>query len=119
MAAAHSSSGVSVKRRNCGVKRVLFVVERLRSEFSTPVVAGNVVTAEGATRVPALKAKVVDTTGAGDCFVGALAARLAAGATLVEAARYANVAAACSVERFGAAPSMPTSREVAARLARA
>ena len=60
-----------------------------------------------------------DTTGAGDCFVGALAARLAAGATLVEAARYANVAAACSVERLGAAPSMPTSREVAARLARA
>lgn len=78
-----------------------------------------VVTTEGATRVPALKAKVVDTTGAGDCFVGALAARLAAGVTSVEAARYANAAAACSVERLGAAPSMPTAREVAARLARA
>jgi ribokinase len=78
-----------------------------------------VVTAEGATPVPAFKAKVVDTTGAGDCFVGAMAARMAAGATPVEAARFASAAAACSVERLGAAPSMPTGPEVAARLARA
>jgi ribokinase len=78
-----------------------------------------VVTAEDAVTVPALKAKVVDTTGAGDCFVGALAARMMAGATPMEAARYASAAASCSVERLGAAPSMPTAREVAARLARA
>jgi ribokinase len=78
-----------------------------------------VVTAEDAVTVPALKAKVVDTTGAGDCFVGALAARMMAGATPLEAARYASAAASCSVERLGAAPSMPTAREVAARLARA
>jgi len=78
-----------------------------------------VVTAEGATGVPGLKARVIDTTGAGDCFMGALAARLAAGDGLVEAARYANAAAACSVERLGAAPSMPRRRRVAARLARA
>ncbi|HYR65464.1 MAG TPA: PfkB family carbohydrate kinase, partial [Reyranella sp.] len=78
-----------------------------------------VVTAEDVVTVPALKAKVVDTTGAGDCFVGALAARMMAGATPVEAARYASAAASCSVERLGAAPSMPTVREVAARLARA
>ena len=63
-----------------------------------------VVTADGATAIPAFKAKVVDTTGAGDCFVGALAARMAKGATPVEAARYASAAAACSVERLGAAP---------------
>lgn len=77
-----------------------------------------VVTADGAATVPAFKAKVVDTTGAGDCFVGALAARMAKGAPPVEAARYASAAASCSVERLGAAPSMPTAREVAARLAR-
>ena len=69
--------------------------------------------------LPALKAKVVDTTGAGDCFVGALAARLSSGASILDAARYANAAAACSVERLGATPSMPTPKEVAARLARA
>jgi ribokinase len=44
---------------------------------------------------------------------------MANGATPVEAARYASAAAACSVERLGAAPSMPTAREVAARLAKA
>jgi ribokinase len=78
-----------------------------------------IVTAEGTTALPAYKAKVVDTTGAGDCFVGALAARMAAGADTLGAARYANAAAACSVERLGAAPSMPTRKEVAARLASA
>jgi len=74
---------------------------------------------EGITALPAFRTRVVDTTGAGDCFVGALAARLAAGAALVDAARYATAAASCSVERLGAAPSMPTPREVAARLSRA
>lgn len=104
---------------------IVAACEKLRLKGARTVVAtlgrrgAVVVAADGGTRVPALKAKVVDTTGAGDCFVGALAARLAAGATVVEAARYANAAAACSVERLGAAPSMPTTREVAARLARA
>jgi ribokinase len=107
------------------LQTIVAACEKLRAKGARTVVAtlgrrGVVVaTADGATRVPALKAKVVDTTGAGDCFVGALAARLAAGTTVVEAARYANAAAACSVERLGAAPAMPTTREVAARLARA
>lgn len=107
------------------IAAIVAACEKLRQKGARTVVAtlgrrgAVVVTAEGATRVPALKAKVVDTTGAGDCFVGALAARLAAGATPVDAALYANAAAACSVERLGAAPSMPTTREVAARLARA
>jgi ribokinase len=77
------------------------------------------VSSDGVIDLPAFKAKVVDTTGAGDCFVGALAARLLSGASIIDAARYANAAAACSVERLGAAPSMPTPKEVAARLARA
>jgi len=78
-----------------------------------------IVSKDGVAALPAFKAKVVDTTGAGDCFVGALAARMAAGLGLLEAARYANAAASCAVERLGAAPSMPTPREVAARLSRA
>ncbi|HEX2885039.1 PfkB family carbohydrate kinase, partial [Vineibacter terrae] len=52
---------------------------------------------------------VVDTTGAGDCFVGALAASLAAGSGLRPALARACAAAALSVQRLGAAPSMPTS----------
>jgi ribokinase len=98
---------------------------KLRAQGARAVVAtlgargAVVVTADGVTEVPAFKAKVVDTTGAGDCFVGALAARMAEGATPQDAAHYASAAASCSVERLGAAPSMPTARDVAARLARA
>ena len=78
-----------------------------------------VVTATGVDTIPAFPAKVTDTTGAGDCFVGALASQLAAGRTPVEAARFASAAASCSVERLGAAPAMPSGQEVAARLAKA
>ena len=60
--------------------------------------------------------KAVDTTGAGDCFVGALAAQLAQDATLHDALGYANAAASICVQRMGAAPSMPTAAEVAAAL---
>jgi len=78
-----------------------------------------VVSAAGVDSIPAFQTTVVDTTGAGDCFVGALASRLAAGQTPAEAARFASAAASCSVERLGAAPAMPTGEEVAARLAKA
>ncbi|MFK4655381.1 ribokinase [Bradyrhizobium japonicum] len=58
--------------------------------------------------------KAVDTTGAGDCFVGALAAQLAEGVSLRTALAFANAAASISVQRMGAGPSMPTAAEVAA-----
>jgi ribokinase len=58
--------------------------------------------------------KAVDTTGAGDCFVGALAAQLADGTPIRDALGYANIAASICVQRMGAAPSMPTAAEVAA-----
>jgi ribokinase len=56
--------------------------------------------------------KAVDTTGAGDCFVGALAAQLANGKAIRDALEYANAAASICVQRMGAAPSMPTAVEV-------
>jgi ribokinase len=56
--------------------------------------------------------KAVDTTGAGDCFVGALAAQLANGKSIHDALEYANAAASICVQRMGAAPSMPTAPEV-------
>ncbi len=75
---------------------------------------GVVALIEGRTlSVPARRVKAVDTTGAGDCFAGALAAALASGETLAAAIALANDAAAISVQRPGAAPSMPTRRELA------
>jgi ribokinase len=60
--------------------------------------------------------KAVDTTGAGDCFVGAVAALLADGQPIQASFAYANAAAAVCVQRMGAAPSMPTIEEVSAFL---
>ena len=60
--------------------------------------------------------KAVDTTGAGDCFVGAVAAQLAGGKPIHDALHYANMAASVCVQRMGAAPSMPTVAEVELRL---
>ncbi len=57
--------------------------------------------------------KAVDTTGTGDCFVGAVAAQLAGGKSIQAALHYANAAASICVQRMGAAPSMPTADEIA------
>ena len=54
----------------------------------------------------------VDTTGAGDAFSGALAARIAAGEHLRAAAAFAVAAEACAVRARGARTSMPTAAEV-------
>jgi ribokinase len=65
---------------------------------------------------PGRAVKAIDTTGAGDCFVGAVAALLADGQPLRGAFGYANVAASICVQRMGAAASMPTVAEVSAAL---
>ncbi len=57
--------------------------------------------------VPAYVVKAVDTVGAGDTFVGVLAARLANGASINESAQWANAAAALSVTQPGAQLSIP------------
>ncbi|MFW0888395.1 UNVERIFIED_CONTAM: ribokinase [Pseudomonas sp. JL1] len=63
---------------------------------------------------PAPLVKAVDTTAAGDTFVGGFAAALADGKSEVEAIRFGQVAAALSVTRAGAQPSIPTLLEVQA-----
>ena len=58
------------------------------------------------------KVKAVDTTAAGDTFVGGFAAALASGKSEAEAIRFGQVAAALSVTRAGAQPSIPTLHDV-------
>ncbi|WP_329386725.1 ribokinase [Streptomyces sp. NBC_01351] len=61
--------------------------------------------------VPAPKVRAVDTTAAGDTFVGALAVALGEGRSVPQALRWASCAAALSVQRPGAQDSMPTRAE--------
>ncbi len=62
--------------------------------------------------IPGRAVEAIDTTGAGDCFVGAVAAQLANGKSIRDALEYANIAASICVQRMGAALSMPTAAEV-------
>ena len=63
---------------------------------------------------PAPKVEPIDTTAAGDTFVGGFAAALADGKSESDAIRFGQVAAALSVTRSGAQPSIPTFAEVQA-----
>src|SRR5262249_23635691 len=83
----------------------------LRERTGAPVVItlggdGVLVLDDDAERIPAPRVDVVDTTGAGDTFNGALAAELAAGRPLADAARFAVAAAARSTTGEGARGGM-------------
>ncbi|WP_102224068.1 ribokinase [Acidimangrovimonas sediminis] len=67
-------------------------------------------------RAPAFPVTPLDTTGAGDCFIGSLAAALDAGEGPAAAMRFAAAAAALQVTRPGTADAMPTRAEVDAFL---
>ena len=86
------------------------VVVTLGRRGMVAVAAGNALAIAGES------VKSVDSTGAGDCFVGAVAAQTALGASIADALAYANVAASICVQRMGAGPSMPTGSEVAAAI---
>ena len=62
--------------------------------------------------ISALRVDAIDATAAGDVFNGALATALSEGRSLFEAARWATSAAAISVTRRGAQPSVPTRDEI-------
>ncbi len=78
-----------------------------------------VIASDGARRerIAGVKVDAVDATGAGDCFCGAALARLAAGDSFVEAARYANAAAALATTGFGAVAPLPRAEAVRKLLA--
>jgi ribokinase len=73
-------------------------------------------TPAGGWRIRALEVDPVDTTGAGDAFVGVLAAALDHGLELPEALRRASIAAALACTRLGAQTSQPSAAEIEARL---
>ena len=75
-------------------------------------------TPHGHGMVPAFKVKAVDTTAAGDTFIGALASQLATDlSNVADALVYAQRASRLTVQKMGAMPSIPTEAEVRAALA--
>jgi ribokinase len=81
--------------------------------------AGGVQVADGEhnLRLPAPVVDALDTTGAGDTFVGAYAAAVCRGAGLLDAVAYAQRAAALSVTKAGAIDAMPTQEQLRAAFA--
>ena len=93
------------------------VIASLRSNGRTIVTLGSdgaaLVTVDGSVkRFVAKKVSATDTTGAGDCFIGAFAAALASGATEESAVQFGIDCATKSVTRKGAQSSYPTIEEI-------
>ena len=100
---AATAAQAAVAIHNLGVKSVIITMGAM----------GCVIYDKGEiTLVPAQKVEAVDTTAAGDVFCGALAVALAEGGTLFDAVDFASRAAAISVTRMGAQPSIPYRREL-------
>jgi ribokinase len=74
--------------------------------------------AHGHARVPPFQVQAVDTSGAGDAFIGSFAVFLAEGATEVQAVQRANLYAAMSTTRIGTQKSFPRRAEFEAEWAR-
>ena len=100
---AATAAQAAVAIHNLGVKSVIITMGAM----------GCVIYDKGEiTVVPAQKVEAVDTTAAGDVFCGALAVALAEGGTLFDAVDFASRAAAISVTRMGAQPSIPYRKEL-------
>lgn len=94
-----------------GAARVL-QAQGCRQVIVTRGSAGCLVVANEVTHIPARNVRAIDATAAGDAFNGALAAALSEGRALCEAAEWATAAAAISVTRRGAQPSLPSRDEI-------
>ena len=94
----HSIQRASAALHSRGIETVIITLGEQGAYLSSDDFRGN---------IPVDKVNVVDTTAAGDAFNGALVVSLSEGFNLEEAVRFANRAAAYSVQRLGAQSSIP------------
>ena len=113
-----SEAGILVDRPVNGVEEAKRAAEEL-AQFTTGGVivslgekGSYIVTKDMREIVPAFSVKAVDTTAAGDVYCGTLATALVEGMEPLEAVRFASAAAAISVTRLGAQPSIPFRNEI-------
>ena len=99
-----SMQKAAAKLHALGIKVVLITIGSQGSFYSMDGQSGI---------VPAFKVNAVDTTAAGDTFIGALSTVLKPDfSNLVEAITYGNKASSLTVQRFGAQPSIPYKHEL-------
>ena len=101
-AEAHYGLKLATSLVRSGVKSVVVTLGSAGAVMATP---------HGVVHIEAPEVEAIDTTGAGDAFVGALAASLAQGADLADACRQAVRVAAFSVRGHGAQSSYPATNE--------
>lgn len=107
-------TGIPVSDVNSARKASLALIERgLEVVIITMGSKGALInTSEGSQLIAGFRVNAVDATAAGDVFNGSLAVAIAEGKTLEESVRFANAAAALSVIKLGAQPSVPRRDEI-------
>jgi ribokinase len=112
-------TGITVEdESSAAVAANKLLAQGIQNTIITMGARGAFVAGNGTRRfLPAYKVDAVDATGAGDVFNGALAVAIAEGKPLLQAAAFANAAAAISVTRLGAQTSAPTRKEIEQLLA--
>ncbi|WP_427167530.1 ribokinase [Streptomyces sp. C1-1] len=108
---------ITLTGRTDAVEAAIALLDSVPAVVVTLGAAGSLYVARGAEplAVPAPQVTAVDSTGAGDTFVGALATALGQERPIREALRWAAAAAALSVQRPGASASMPYRSEIEAQ----
>jgi ribokinase len=111
---ASALSGITVRDEGTAAKAAAKLRQRGASAVIVTLGSRGAFVADDQTNqlVRGFRVKAVDSTAAGDVFNGALAVALGEGKSLLDAARFANAAAAISVTRRGAQPSAPWRREI-------
>ncbi len=114
---AEALTGVAVKDAASAARAAAILREKGVEQVVITLGSRGVYVGEKDEILPANRVTAVDATGAGDAFNGGLVAALDEGKSLPEACKFANAVAALSVQRVGAAASMPTRAETDALLA--
>jgi len=108
-----AGSAIGESREQSAVRAARWLQQRgCKQVIVTCGAQGCIVVDREVTAMAGKSVSAVDTTAAGDAFNGVLAVALSEGRPLREAARWANAAAAISVTRLGAQPSLPTRQEI-------